>query len=133
MIGTFKVDQSATFQSAHLMSVEPKTEFKSTSQQLTSDGVPKWTAKVAVKYTVFGKTESEIININIASHNVPGQDIPEFSPVELGGFEVNIGEKRNRDGSAVPGVMQWYRCDELKAATSSNTSAKSTKTTGEAA
>lgn len=117
MIGTFKIDQATTFGSIHLMSVEPKTEFKSDQQmkdKLTDE--PKWQAKVAVTYQVFGRNESEILNVNLTSRNDPGAGIPPFSPVELVGLEVNVSEKRSRDNQTVPGITQWYRADEIKAA-----------------
>ena len=116
MIGTFKIDQATTFGSVHLMSVEPKTEFKSDDQQCTKDGTPKWTAKVAVTYQVFGRNESEILNVNLTSRNDPGAGVAPFSPVELVGFEVNVSEKKNRENQTVPGLQQWYRADEIKAA-----------------
>lgn len=117
MIGTFKIDQATTFGSVHLMSVEPKTEFKSDQQQTDkATGDPKWTAKVAVTYQVFGRNESEILNVNLTSRNDPGAGVAPFSPVELVGFEVNVSEKKNRENQTVPGLQQWYRADEIKAA-----------------
>lgn len=116
MIGTFKIDQATTFGSVHLMSVEPKNEFKSDDQQCTKDGTPKWTAKVAVTYQVFGRNESEILNVNLTSRNDPGEGVAPFSPIDLVGLEVNVSEKRNRENQTVPGITQWYRADEIKAA-----------------
>lgn len=125
MIGTFKIDQSTTFGSVHLMSVEPKTEFKSDQQQTDkSTGDPKWTAKVAVTYQVFGRNESEILNVNLTSRNDPGEGVAPFSPVDLVGLEVNVGEKRNRENQTVPGITQWYRADEIKAAAAAKPAAK---------
>lgn len=117
MIGTFKIDQAATFDSAHLMSVEPKNEFKSDDQQTAKDGTPKWQAKVVVRYQLFGRSESEVISVNLTSRNDPGANIPPVSAIELVGFEVNVSEKKNRDNSTVPGITQWYRADEIKVAT----------------
>jgi hypothetical protein len=115
MIGNFKIDQATTFNSVHLMSVEPKTKFKSDQQEQSQDGTPKWQAKVAVTYSVFGRNESEILNVNMASRNDPGDGVAPFSPVKLEGLEVNVGPKTDRDNKPVPGIQQWYRADAIKA------------------
>lgn len=116
MIGTFKIDQASTFGSVHLMSVEPKTAFKSDDQECMKDGTPKWQAKVAVTYQVFGRNESEILNVNLASRNDPGEGVPPFSPVLLEGLEVNVNEKKDRENKTIPGIQQWYRADAIKPA-----------------
>lgn len=126
MIGTFKIDQNATFNSVHLMSVEPKTQFKSDQQQTDKSGEPKWVAKVAVTYQVFGRNESEILNVNLTSRKDPGEGVPPFSPVLLEGLEVNVSEKRDRENQVVPGIQQWYRADAIKPVTAS-TSGRSSK------
>ena len=125
MIGTFKIDQAATFGSVHLMSVEPKTAFKSDDQECLKDGTPKWQAKVAVTYTVFGRNESEILNVNLASRNDPGEGVPPFSPVILEGLEVNVSEKKDRDNKIIPGIQQWYRADAIKPAASPTSGGRS--------
>ena len=95
MISEFKVDQANTFTSVHLMSVEPKTAFKSDEQESNKDGTPKWQAKVAVTYQVFGRNESEILNVNLASRNDPGEGVPPFSPVQMQGLTVTVREKKD--------------------------------------
>lgn len=116
MIGTFKIDQVNTFASVHLMSVEPKNEFRSDDQQCAKDGTPKWTAKVVVTYTVFNRTEHETLSVNLTSRNDPGSGLTPFTPVDLVGFEVNVSEKRTKDNQTVPGIQQWYRADEIRSA-----------------
>lgn len=127
MIGTFKIDQAATFGSVHLMSVEPKTAFKSDDQECMKDGTPKWQAKIAVTYQVFGRNESEILNVNLASRNDPGEGVPPFSPVHLEGLEVNVSEKKDRENKTVPGIQQWYRADAIKPATAPTSGGRSSK------
>lgn len=125
MIGTFKIDQNATFNSVHLMSVEPKTQFKSDKQDETKDGTPKWQAKVAVTYEVFGRNESEILNVNLTSRNDPGEGVQPFTPVVLEGLEVNVSEKKDRDNKIIPGIQQWYRADAIKPAASPTSGGRS--------
>jgi hypothetical protein len=61
MLQSFKVDQAATFASVILLSVEPKLGFKSTEQERTSDGVPKWECQVVAGFRQFGRVVNEVI------------------------------------------------------------------------
>jgi hypothetical protein len=115
MIGTFKIDQAATFASVMFMHSSPKVDFTSKSP------IPgKWQISAAVGYTVFGKMTSEIINVNVDSPEDPAVGITPGQPIELVGLEVNVSPKskgKGMDKQTLTGVSQWFKADYVKAAT----------------
>jgi hypothetical protein len=118
MLQSFKVDQAATFASVILLSVEPKLGFKSTEQERTGDGVPKWECQVVAGFRQFGRVVNEVIKVGVVSHTNPGDSVVPYTPVELVGFEVGVmpKEKKDRDTGTTQqiGISVWYRCDELR-------------------
>lgn len=118
MISNFKIDQVATFAGLVFLSCEPKLGFRSTEQETTKDGTPKWQVEVLGAFRDgFGKTNNEVVKIGIASHGNPADNIAAFAPVELVDFEVGVMEKtrKNADGSdKVIGVSVWFRASKLR-------------------
>jgi hypothetical protein len=114
----FKVDQAATFASVILLSVEPKCGFKSTEQERTRDGVPRWEVQLVAGFRQFDKVTNEVIKVNVASYTNPGDALTPYVPVELINFEVGVMEKtrKNRDTGVTEqiGINVWYRCDEVR-------------------
>ena len=125
MLQSFKVDQAATFASVILLSVEPKLGFKSTEQERTSDGVPKWECQVVAGFRQFGRVVNEVIKVGVVSHSNPGDSVVPYTPVELVGFEVGVmpKEKKDRDTGTTQqvGISVWYRCDELRSTAATGT------------
>lgn len=120
----FKVDQAATFASVILLSVEPKCGFKSTEQERTRDGVPRWEVQLVAGFRQFDKVTNEVIKVNVASYTNPGDALTPYVPVELINFEVGVMEKtrKNRDTGATEqiGINVWYRCDEVRSTTATS-------------
>jgi hypothetical protein len=115
MIQNFKIDQTRTFSSVLLLGVEAKTAFgESDRQELTREGLPKWTAQLAAEFRAFGRPQRELINVGLISEKNPGDGLMPGTPVELLDFEIGVMEKKNRDGQ-VMGVQVWYRAGSLRA------------------
>jgi len=114
VIQNFKIDQTRTFGSVLLLGVEPKTAFGDPSrQELTKEGMPKWTAQLAAEFRAFGRAQRELINVGVAAGKDPGEGIAPGTPVELIDFEIGVMEKKNRAGEVV-GVQVWYRAGALR-------------------
>ena len=115
MIQNFKIDQTRTFSSVLLLGVEAKTAFgESDRQELTREGLPKWTAQLAAEFRAFGRPQRELINVGLIADRNPGDGLMPGTPVELLDFEIGVMEKKNRDGQVI-GVQVWYRAGSLRA------------------
>lgn len=115
MIQNFKIDQTRTFSSVLLLGVEAKTAFgESDRQELTREGLPKWTAQLAAEFRAFGRPQRELINVGLIAERNPGDGLMPGTPVELLDFEIGVMEKKNRDGQVI-GVQVWYRAGSLRA------------------
>jgi hypothetical protein len=114
----FKVDQAATFASVILLSVEPKLGYRSTEQERTKDGTPRWAVQLVAGFRSFDRVVNEVITVNVASYSNPGDALTPYGPVELINFEVGVMEKtrKNKDTGATEqiGINVWYRCDEVR-------------------
>jgi hypothetical protein len=118
MISNFKIDQAATFAGLVFLSCEPKLGFRSTSQETTKDGTPKWEVQILGAFRDgFGKTNNEVVKVGIAAHHNPAEGIPAFSPVQLVDFEVGVMERTKRDQAGqeqVIGVSVWFRASKIR-------------------
>src|SRR5947209_19681159 len=94
---TFKIDQAATFSGVVVLSIEPKRDFGSETQAVTSDGVPKWEAQLAAGFRQFNRTVNEVLKVGLVSHTNPADEIQPYQPVELIDFEVGVMPRERRD------------------------------------
>ena len=115
---TFKIDQAATFSGVALLSIEPKLDFGSEIQAVTSDGVPKWEAQVVAGFRQFNRTVNEVLKIGLVSHTNPMDGLQPYTPVQLIDFEIGVmpRERKDRDTgqTEIIGVQVWYRCAEIR-------------------
>lgn len=114
----FKIDQAATFGSVILLSSEPKMGFRSTEQERTKDGVPRWEVQLVAGFRQFDKIVNEVIKVNVSAYQNPGESVTPYTPVELVGFEIGVmaRERRNRDTGQMEqiGINVWYRAEEIR-------------------
>lgn len=120
MFTNFKIDQAATFQGIAFLACQPKTAFKSTTQETTKDGTPKWEVQVVAMFrTAFGGIQNEVLKIGVASHSDPGAGLMPYTPVVLNNFEVGVMEKTKRNPDTgeekVIGLQVWYRAAGISA------------------
>jgi hypothetical protein len=114
----FKIDQAATFQGVAFLACQPKTAFKSTTQETTKDGTPKWEVQVVAMFrTAFGGVQNEVLKIGVASHSDPGRGLMPYTTVDLVDFEVGVMEKTKKNPDTgeerVIGLQVWYRAREI--------------------
>lgn len=119
MVTNFKIDQAATFQGVAFLACQPKVSFRSTTQETTKDGTPKWEIQVVASFrTQFGGVQNEVLKVGIASHKDPGEGLMPYTPVALRDFEVGVMEKTKRNPETgeerVVGLQVWYRAAEIK-------------------
>lgn len=119
MFTNFKIDQAATFQGVAFLASQPKTAFRSTVQETTKDGTPKWEVQVVAMFrTQFGGVQNEVLKVGVASHRNPGEGLQPYTPVELASFEVGVMEKTKRNPETgeekVIGLQVWYRAAEIR-------------------
>lgn len=114
----FAVDQTQTFDFVMLMGVEPKLAFKSTEQETTKDGVPKWEAHVSAGFKSFGQTQYTMIKVSVVAESNPGESLAPGTPVQLVGFVIGVMDKVVKDKdtgeSKTVGAQVWYRADEIR-------------------
>lgn len=119
MPGTFTVDLAATFQGAVLVSASPKLKFGSSDQQETNaQGIPKWTAEVAVTFTPNGvgvPAQSELITITITAPSSPFDGLHPGTPVTFDGFRVGFTPPELHN-NRVRGGKPWYTAAGIRAA-----------------
>jgi hypothetical protein len=120
MFSQFKIDQAATFQGIAFLSCDAKTAFRSTTQETTKDGIPKWEIQVVALFqSSFGRVQNEVLKVGVASHRNPCEGLTPYSPIALVGFEVGVMEKTKRNPETgeekVIGVQVWYRAEQVKA------------------
>ncbi|MGH3505434.1 MAG: hypothetical protein ACRDQA_31755 [Nocardioidaceae bacterium] len=116
MPATFTVDQAETFSGMAALSCEPKTAFGKDEQEVTRDGVPKWTLQVVAGFTdQFGKVRNEVLNVGLIAKTNPLDGVGQFTPVRLKGFQVGVMDKTDRDGKVL-GAQVWYRAEAVEAA-----------------
>jgi hypothetical protein len=119
MFTNFKIDQAATFEGVAFLACQPKMPFKSTVQETTNDGIPKWEVQVAAMFrSKFRGVQSEVLKIGVASHNDPGKGLMPYTPVELSDFEVGVMEKTKKNPETgeerVIGLQVWYRAAAIR-------------------
>lgn len=120
MPAIFRVDQAATFSAVAFNTSAPKTAFQSQAQETTKDGIPKWEVQVTGMFIDgFGRTNTEVLKVGVASPKDPGDGLQPFTPVHLINFEVGVMDKVKRmpDGTEkVLGSQVWYRASEIRSA-----------------
>lgn len=118
MRANFKIDQARTFKALVFLSCQPKKAFGSDQQEMTKDGQGKWTVEVlGAAFDGFGGTTSEVMKVSMAGRTNPAEGITNFTPIELGDFEVGVMEKTKKTGDGgerVIGVTVWFRASEIK-------------------
>lgn len=119
MFTNFKIDQAATFQGVAFLACQPKMPFKSTVQETTKDGVPKWEVQVVAMFkSAFRGVQNEVLKIGVAAHADPGQGLMPYTPVHLIDFEVGVMEKTRKNPETgeekVVGLQVWYRAAEVR-------------------
>uniref|UniRef100_UPI000A5EE271 hypothetical protein n=1 Tax=Actinomadura kijaniata TaxID=46161 RepID=UPI000A5EE271 len=69
-MATMKIDQTASFALAVLMSAQPKTKFangkRTEEQDVSKDGVPKWAVQVTVADRETGS--ADLLKVTVTSH-----------------------------------------------------------------
>lgn len=119
MFTNFKIDQAATFQGIAFLASQPKTAFRSTTQETTKDGMPRWEVQVVAMFrTAFGGMQNEVLKVGVASHSNPGDGLMPYTPVQLTNFEVGVMEKTKKNPDTgeekVIGLQVWYRAAEIR-------------------
>ena len=128
MFTNFKIDQATTFQGIAFLACQPKTAFRSTVQETTKDGMPKWEVQVVAMFrTSFGQVQNEVLKVGVASPKDPGQGLMPYTPVQLVDFEVGVMEKTKRNPETgeekVIGLQVWYRAAEVRSIAASGKAA----------
>ncbi|WP_329094298.1 hypothetical protein [Streptosporangium sp. NBC_01469] len=123
MFTNFKIDQANTFAGVAFLACQPKTAFKSTVQETTKEGVPRWEVQVVASFkTPFGTLQNEVLKIGVAAHKDPGHGLMPYTPIALGQFEVGVMEKTKKNPDTgeerVIGLQVWYRAAGLQPLTS---------------
>ncbi|MFC7650294.1 hypothetical protein ACFQX6_65730 [Streptosporangium lutulentum] len=118
MFTNFKIDQAATFMGVAFLSCEPKTAFRSTTQETTKDGTPRWEIQVVAGFrTAFGSMQNEVLKIGVASHKNPGDGLMPYTPIALRDFEVGVMAKTKKNPDTgeekVIGLQVWYRAASI--------------------
>lgn len=128
----FAVDQAQTFDFVMLMGVEPKLAFKSTEQETTKDGTPKWEAHLSAGFKSFGQTQYTMIKVSVVAESNPGDSIAPGTPVQLLGFVIGVMDKTVKDKdtgeSKTVGAQVWYRADEIRSTAATGPPASRGKT-----
>lgn len=113
----FKIDVRKSFEALVFVSCEPKLKFRSTEQETTKDGLPKWDVQVlAMIRNPFGQLTNEILKVGMASRSNPAEGLGHFTPVDLADLEVGVIEKTKKmdDGTErIIGVNVWFRASEI--------------------
>jgi hypothetical protein len=128
MFTNFKIDQAATFVGVAFLACQPKTAFKSETQEVTKDGTPKWEVQVVASFkTQFGGMQNEVLKVGVADRKDPGAGLLPYTPIQLVGFEVGVMEKTKRNPDTgeekVIGLQVWYRAAEMRALTATGAKA----------
>jgi len=107
MIDRVVVDFEKTFGTGIFLGVDPKMtrEDKADpkSQQVQArdkDGVPKWTATVAVRYKNFENVKTENLTITINNRQKPYEAMPIGQTVAIDGLEMGI-MKQDKGGFSI--------------------------------
>lgn len=128
MFTNFKIDQAATFAGVAFLASQPKTAFRSTVQETTKAGEPRWEVQVVASFkTAFGSMQNEVLKIGVASHTDPGKGLMPYTPIQLSNFEVGVMEKTKKNPDTgeekVIGLQVWYRAAELRPITAAGKAA----------
>lgn len=120
----FRVDPTATFEMVSLLQVVPKTAFRSTVQETTKDGLPKWEGQFTCGFQAFGRTEFSILKVGFAGPRNPGDGIAPGTPVNIVGLEVGVMDKTITDKTTgetkTVGAQVWFRAEGVASIAASN-------------
>lgn len=120
----FVVSQDETFTQVIALSAEPKAKFGSDEQDVTSDGLGKWTVQLVAGFTdPFGRAQNEVLNVTVAAKDNPLASVGQLTPVKLRGFEVGVMDRKNREGQVI-GAQVYYRAEAIEPV-SAHTSSRS--------
>ena len=115
--GTFVVDQAQTFSTAVLMGTAPKERFGSPGVQDTSaEGVPKWTAMVAVTFTPNGTMTpvSDVLTVSVTQPGNPADGMQLPASVVFEGLRLGVNAPEKRDNGSIRGGRLWYSATGLR-------------------
>ena len=115
--GTFVVDQAQTFSTAVLMGTAPKERFGTPGVQDTSaEGVPKWTAMVAVTFTPNGTMTpvSDVLTVSVTQLGNPADGMQLPAAVVFEGLRLGVNAPEKRDNGSIRGGRPWYSAIGLR-------------------
>jgi hypothetical protein len=113
---TVVIDQQQTFAGPPIaLSVGPKLEFGSDSQQITKNGERRWVIQVACTYTADPgmKAAAEVIEVTITGED-PSVSIAPGATVEFNVLRQGISAPERR-GDRVIGGKAWYSAQGVRA------------------
>lgn len=118
MPGTFIVDSAATFSAALVMSVQPKPQFGGSVQDVTAEGLLKWSVEVAVTFAPQGamRATSEVIVVTVPAKHDPVDQFPPGTPVSFDGFRVGVSPPEKNDRGGIKGGRLWCTAAGLRPA-----------------
>ena len=121
MPGTLGINQAETFGAPPIvMSVGPKNEFGTETQQVTRDGERKWSIQAAVQYKAENgmRAVAEVIEITVTGED-PSRSVAPGTPAEFQNLRAGISapeqrERRDGIGTRVVGGKLWWTASSVR-------------------